>query len=106
MVLLNLLPTWNGKIPWGSETAGSEFRVRLAVTIARDMESLKTLLKALAEDGAQLTREQASDVLRQVLAGGVPEVGEGLARLTRRTPALRLGREAGVLQQLVHLDAQ
>jgi anthranilate phosphoribosyltransferase len=81
LVLLNLLPTWNGKTPWGSETAGSEFRVRLAVTIARDMESLKTLLKALAEDGAQLTREQASDVLRQVLAGGVPEV-ETAAMLT------------------------
>jgi len=38
------------------------------------MDSLKTLLKPLAEDGAQLTREQARDVLRQILSGLVPEV--------------------------------
>jgi len=45
------------------------------------MDSLKTLLKALAEDGAQLTREQARDVLRQILAGDVPDV-ETAALLT------------------------
>jgi anthranilate phosphoribosyltransferase len=38
------------------------------------MASLKELLRPLAEDGAALTREQAADVLTQILAGGVPEV--------------------------------
>ena len=38
------------------------------------MEALKDLLKLLAEDGAALTREQASSVLRQILYGEVPEV--------------------------------
>jgi len=45
------------------------------------MDSLKTLLKPLAEDGAQLTREQARDVLRQILSGQAPEV-ETAALLT------------------------
>ena len=45
------------------------------------MDSLKTLLKPLAEDGAQLTREQARDVLRQILSGETPEV-ETAALLT------------------------
>ena len=45
------------------------------------MDSLKTLLKPLAEDGAQLTREEARDVLRQILSGQVPEV-ETAALLT------------------------
>ena len=45
------------------------------------MDSLKTLLKPLAEDGAQLTREQAAGVLRQILAGEVPDV-ETAALLT------------------------
>jgi anthranilate phosphoribosyltransferase len=38
------------------------------------MEALKDLLKPLAEDGAALTREQASSVLRQILSGEAPEV--------------------------------
>jgi anthranilate phosphoribosyltransferase len=38
------------------------------------MSLLKQLLKPLAEDGAQLTREQASAVLRGILAGDAPEV--------------------------------
>jgi len=38
------------------------------------MEALKDLLKPLAEDGAALTREQASSALRQILSGEVPEV--------------------------------
>jgi anthranilate phosphoribosyltransferase len=38
------------------------------------MASLKELLKPLAEDGAALTREQASGVLEQILAGEAPEV--------------------------------
>jgi len=38
------------------------------------MNLLKQLLKPLAEDGAQLTREQASDVLREILSGEVPDV--------------------------------
>ena len=37
------------------------------------MGLLKQLLKPLAEDGAALTREQASAVLEEILAGGVPE---------------------------------
>ena len=45
------------------------------------MDSLKTLLKPLAEDGAQLTREQSSDVLRQILSCQVPDV-ETAALLT------------------------
>jgi anthranilate phosphoribosyltransferase len=45
------------------------------------MDSLKTLLKPLAEDGGQLTREQAAGVLRQILAGEVPDV-ETAALLT------------------------
>jgi anthranilate phosphoribosyltransferase len=45
------------------------------------MDSLKTLLKPLAEDGAQLTREQAAGVLRQILSGEVPDV-ETAALLT------------------------
>jgi anthranilate phosphoribosyltransferase len=38
------------------------------------MASLKELLKLLAEDGAALTREQASGVLEQILAGQAPDV--------------------------------
>ena len=38
------------------------------------MASLKEFLKPLAEDGAALTREQAADVLMEILAGGVPDV--------------------------------
>jgi anthranilate phosphoribosyltransferase len=38
------------------------------------MEALKDLLKPLAEDGASLTREQASSVLRQILSGQASEV--------------------------------
>lgn len=45
------------------------------------IDSLKALLKPLAEDGAQLTREQAAGVLRQILSGQVPEV-ETAALLT------------------------
>jgi anthranilate phosphoribosyltransferase len=45
------------------------------------MGLLKELLKPLAEDGAALTREQASAVLREILAGEAPEV-EAAALLT------------------------
>ena len=38
------------------------------------MAQLKELLKPLAEDGAALTREQAAEVLEEILAGGVPDV--------------------------------
>ena len=38
------------------------------------MASLKELLKPLAEDGAALTREQAAEVLTEILTGGVPDV--------------------------------
>jgi anthranilate phosphoribosyltransferase len=38
------------------------------------METLKDLLKPLAEDGAAMTREQAAGVLREILSGEVPEV--------------------------------
>ena len=38
------------------------------------MESLKQLLKPLAEDGAALTHEQAAHVLEEILSGNVPEV--------------------------------
>ncbi len=39
-----------------------------------NMASLKEHLKLLAEDGAQLTRQQAADVLDQILRGEAPEV--------------------------------
>ena len=45
------------------------------------MDTLKPLLKPLAEDGAALTREQASAVLRQILAGEISDV-EAAALLT------------------------
>jgi anthranilate phosphoribosyltransferase len=45
------------------------------------MDSLKKLLKPLAEDGAALTREQAAQVLEEILSGDVPEV-ETAALLT------------------------
>ena len=45
------------------------------------MSRLKELLRPLAEDGAALTREQAAEVLEEILAGGVPEV-ETAALLT------------------------
>ncbi len=45
------------------------------------MALLKELLRALAENGAALTREQAAGVLEEILAGGVPEV-ETAALLT------------------------
>jgi anthranilate phosphoribosyltransferase len=45
------------------------------------MASLKELLKPLAEDGAALTREQAAQVLEEILTGEVPEV-ETAALLT------------------------
>src|SRR5580700_10695258 len=38
------------------------------------MALLKELLKPLAEDGAALTREQAADVLTEILTGMVPDV--------------------------------
>ena len=38
------------------------------------MNRVKELLKPLAEDGAALTREQASEVLAEILTGSVPEV--------------------------------
>ena len=38
------------------------------------MALLKELLKPLAEDGASLTREQAADVLTEILSGGASEV--------------------------------
>src|SRR5580658_952431 len=38
------------------------------------MTLTKELLKQLAEDGTALTREQAADVLTEILAGGVPDV--------------------------------
>ena len=38
------------------------------------MSGVKEKLKLLAEDGAALTREQAADVLAEILDGGVPEV--------------------------------
>jgi anthranilate phosphoribosyltransferase len=38
------------------------------------MSQLKEFLRPLAEDGASLTREQAAEVLEEILAGGVPEV--------------------------------
>ncbi len=38
------------------------------------MSLVKELLRPLAEDGAALTREQASAVLEEILAGNVPEV--------------------------------
>ena len=45
------------------------------------MTLLKQVLKPLAEDGAQMTREQASAVLREILSGEAPEV-ETAALLT------------------------
>ena len=38
------------------------------------MSLVKELLRPLAEDGAALTREQAAEVLEEILAGQVPEV--------------------------------
>jgi anthranilate phosphoribosyltransferase len=38
------------------------------------METLKQLLKPLAEDGAALTREQAGGALAEILTGAVPDV--------------------------------
>src|SRR5580704_4791009 len=38
------------------------------------MSFLKEMLKPLAEDGAALTREQAAQVLEEILGGTVPEV--------------------------------
>ena len=38
------------------------------------MSRLKELLKPMAEDGAALTREQASAVLDEILSGEAPEV--------------------------------
>ncbi|MGA2351512.1 MAG: anthranilate phosphoribosyltransferase [Terracidiphilus sp.] len=45
------------------------------------MSIVKELLKPLAEDGAALTREQAAQVLEEILSGAVPEV-ETAALLT------------------------
>lgn len=45
------------------------------------MDSLKALLKPLAEDGAQLTREQSAGVLREILSGQASEL-ETAALLT------------------------
>ncbi len=45
------------------------------------MSLVKDLLRPLAEDGAALTREQATGVLEEILTGGVPEV-ETAALLT------------------------
>jgi len=45
-----------------------------AIIIELDMSRVKDLLKPLAEDGAQLTREQAAEALEEILAGQVPEI--------------------------------
>jgi anthranilate phosphoribosyltransferase len=45
------------------------------------MATVKELLKALAEDGAAMTREQAAGALTEILSGAVPEV-ETAALLT------------------------
>jgi anthranilate phosphoribosyltransferase len=45
------------------------------------MDSLKVLLKPLAEDGTALSREEAAHALEEILAGDVPEV-ESAALLT------------------------
>ncbi len=46
-----------------------------------DMATVKELLKALAEDGAAMTREQAAGALTEILSGTVPDV-ETAALLT------------------------
>ena len=38
------------------------------------MSLVKELLRSLVEDGAALTRQQATEVLEEILAGGVPEL--------------------------------
>ena len=45
------------------------------------MTRTKELLKPMAEDGAALTREQAAEVLTEILSGQVPEI-ETAALLT------------------------
>ena len=56
------------------EGAANENRIAALPLPYRDMGQLKELLKPLAEDGAALTREQAAEVLEEILAGNVPEV--------------------------------
>ncbi len=46
----------------------------LCNTSFMSLAQLKELLKPLAEDGASLTREQAAQVLEEILSGAVPEV--------------------------------
>jgi anthranilate phosphoribosyltransferase len=61
--------------------ANGDANGRRTITILKDMASLKDLLRPLAEDGAQLTREQAAGALRSIFSGEVPEV-ETAALLT------------------------
>ena len=62
------------------QTEGSRRANIAALAVTMDlyhgivMSQLKELLKPLAEDGAALTREQAAEVLEEILAGSVPDV--------------------------------
>jgi anthranilate phosphoribosyltransferase len=59
----------------------ARFRARAPLCHTFFMSFVKEMLRPLAEDGAALTREQASAVLEEILAGNVPEV-ETAALLT------------------------
>ncbi len=50
------------------------FRAQARLCHTLSMSLVKELLRPLAEDGTQLTREQAAKVLEEILAGNVPEV--------------------------------
>jgi anthranilate phosphoribosyltransferase len=60
-------------VSWRAKEGQTGSWIGRAITMD-DMGRLKELLKPLAEDGASLTREQAAEVLEEILAGGVPEV--------------------------------
>ena len=61
-------------VNWRPKGEQTRRRRRIAPLPWSGMDSVKELLKPMAEDGTQLTREQAAHVLEEILAGNVPEV--------------------------------
>lgn len=64
------------------------------------MSLVKQLLKPLAEDGAALTREQASDVLAEILTGSVPEVETASLLAVMATRGEQAAELAGFVQTM------
>ena len=66
------------------------------------MSLLKELLRPLAEEGTALTREQAADVLEEILAGGVAEVESAALLAVLATRGEQAPELAGFVDAMRH----